>query len=206
MISLPQRQQIVQWVDEASVAGARRHKACELLGITARALQRWRQSGWVGERWPYKSRVRAPGNKLSDAEREQSISGGQLGAEFARFAAQPDRTDIGRAGRVYSLGVDVLSGAARCQATSSTARPAVARTVPHKPEALQATAPNQLYSWDITYLPSSVRGVFFYLYLFMDLYSRKIVGWQVYEQESSEWAAEIVRDIVLREGIAPAIR
>jgi transposase InsO family protein len=45
-----------------------------------------------------------------------------------------------------------------------------------KPKALHATAPNQLYSWDITYLPSTIKGVFFYLYLFMDSYSRKIVG------------------------------
>jgi transposase InsO family protein len=73
---------------------------------------------------------------------------------------------------------------------------------PQQPKALTATAPNQLYSWDITYLPTTIRGVFFYLYLFMDVYSRKIVGWQVYECESSDWAAEIVRDIVCREGIS----
>ena len=46
-----------------------------------------------------------------------------------------------------------------------------------------------------------MRGIFLYLYLFMDRYSRKIVGWQVYEEESSEWAADIVRDITQREGI-----
>jgi putative transposase len=50
-------------------------------------------------------------------------------------------------------------------------------------------------------VPTAVKGVFLYLYLFMDVYSRKIVGWQVYERESSEWAADIVRDIVQREGI-----
>jgi putative transposase len=66
---------------------------------------------------------------------------------------------------------------------------------------LKATAPNQLYNWDITYLPTAVKGGFFYLYLFMDVYSGKIVGWQVYERESSEWAADIVRDIVPLEGI-----
>ena len=74
-----------------------------------------------------------------------------------------------------------------------------------KPKALKATAPNQIYSWDITYLPTAVKGVFFYLYLFMDLYSRKIVGWQVYEQESSELASDIIQHIALSENIA-AIR
>ncbi len=48
---------------------------------------------------------------------------------------------------------------------------------------LCADAPNQLYSWDITYLPTTVRGQYFYLYLFMDVFSRMIVGWQVYAEE-----------------------
>ena len=46
-------------------------------------------------------------------------------------------------------------------------------------------------------------GIYFYLYLFMDIYSRKIVGWQVYETESSELASEVVLDICVRENIAP---
>ncbi|SIS40778.1 Integrase core domain-containing protein [Neptunomonas antarctica] len=57
-----------------------------------------------------------------------------------------------------------------------------------KTRALMATAPNQLCSWDITYLPTAVRDVFLYLYLVVDIYSRKIVGWQVYEKESSALA------------------
>ena len=71
----------------------------------------------------------------------------------------------------------------------------------HKPRPLAAHAPNQVYSWDITYLQTAMRGIFLYLLRFMDRYSRKIVGWQVYEEESSEWAADIVRDITQREGI-----
>jgi putative transposase len=73
----------------------------------------------------------------------------------------------------------------------------------NKPRALCATAPNQLFSWDITYLPTLVTGIYFYLYLFMDIFSRKIVGWQIYETESSELAAEVMRDLCERENIAP---
>src|SRR3546814_17245921 len=71
------------------------------------------------------------------------------------------------------------------------------------PRALQARGPNQLFSWDITYLPTRIKGIYFYLYLFMDLFSRKIVVWQIYETESSELSAEVVRDICEREKIAP---
>ena len=71
-----------------------------------------------------------------------------------------------------------------------------------KPTALTATAPKQMLSWDITYLTTRVKGRFFYLYLFMDIFSRKIVGWQVYEQESSELAADLITDICQREAIS----
>jgi transposase InsO family protein len=66
---------------------------------------------------------------------------------------------------------------------------------------MMATAPNQLYRWDITYLPTCVRGIFLSLYLVMDVYSRKIVGWQVYEHESAALAADWMADICQREGI-----
>lgn len=68
---------------------------------------------------------------------------------------------------------------------------------------LCATAPNQLYSWDITYLPTKIKGKHYYLYLFLDLYSRYIVGWQVYETESSEQASQVMQDICRRENIQP---
>ena len=70
-----------------------------------------------------------------------------------------------------------------------------------RPRAFTATGPNQLYRWDITYLPSVIRGVFFYCYLFMDIFSRKIVGWQVHAHECSERAAALLEDICRREGI-----
>ncbi|BBJ22783.1 hypothetical protein W01_07100 [Candidatus Nitrotoga sp. AM1P] len=79
-------------------------------------------------------------------------------------------------------------------------RPAQRR---YKPRALCATAPNQLFSWDITYLPTPVKGIYFYLYLFMDIFSRKIVGWQIYDAGSSDLAGEVMRDICAREAIVP---
>ena len=67
-----------------------------------------------------------------------------------------------------------------------------------KPRALVATGPNQVFCWDTTYLPSQVRGQHFYLYLFEDLFSRKIVGWQVFDRESAELASQLLRDICER--------
>ena len=70
-----------------------------------------------------------------------------------------------------------------------------------KPRGLLAGGPDQIYSWDITYLPTTVGGMFFYLYMVMDIYSRKIMGWQVHRRETSEFAADMMTDICIREGV-----
>lgn len=72
-----------------------------------------------------------------------------------------------------------------------------------RPRELVATGPNQVWSWDITYLPSPVRGVFYYLYMVMDVWSRKIVGWTVRESESAEYAAQLIEKACLAEGVRP---
>jgi putative transposase len=71
-------------------------------------------------------------------------------------------------------------------------RPAKKR---HKPFALKATVVNQVYTWDITYLPTTIKGQYFYLYVFVDIFSRFIVGAQVFESESADLAAEMIKDI-----------
>ena len=70
-----------------------------------------------------------------------------------------------------------------------------------KPKPLVATQPNQIYSWDITYLPTQVKGMFLYLYLMMDIYSRKIVGWQIHESECSQHASNLLREVCRVEGV-----
>ncbi len=61
-----------------------------------------------------------------------------------------------------------------------------------------------MWSWDITSLATTVRGAFFYLYLILDIYRRKIVGWEVYAQESAEHAARVFERAHLREGVGAA--
>ncbi len=69
-----------------------------------------------------------------------------------------------------------------------------------KPRALVATQPDQSIAGTSPFA-RTVRGMHFYLYLFVDIFSRKIVGWQVFDCESAELAAGLLRDICERQGI-----
>ena len=66
---------------------------------------------------------------------------------------------------------------------------------------LVATAPNQVWSWDITYLPGPIKGLYYYLYLILDIFSRDIMGWEVWEEESAEHASHLIRKATLSQGL-----
>jgi putative transposase len=72
----------------------------------------------------------------------------------------------------------------------------------HKPELL-ATAPNQVWSWDITKLLGPVKWTYYYLYVILDIYSRCVVGWMLALRESADLAGELVRQSCEKQGIAP---
>ncbi|MEG0844237.1 MAG: DDE-type integrase/transposase/recombinase [Romboutsia sp.] len=64
-----------------------------------------------------------------------------------------------------------------------------------------STAPNQVWTWDITWLNTHVRGMYFKLYMIIDIYSRKIVGWEVWPEETGELASDLVERAVISEKI-----
>jgi putative transposase len=68
------------------------------------------------------------------------------------------------------------------------------------PASFEAKGPRQVWSWDITWLPGPVLGLFYYLYLIEDIFSRKIVGWEVHEREGAELAALLLERAVWAEG------
>jgi putative transposase len=191
------RQSIIAEVTEAMRAGARQSAACEVIGISAKTLQRWAQPGNVQD-----GRLEArhaPSTKLTQWEREQILKVANE-PEYASLSPSkivPKLADEGRYIASESSFYRILKAAHQLKHRDKS-KPS--RTV-IKPKALTATGPNQIYSWDITYLPTRVRGVFLYLYLVMDIYSRKVVGWQVYEAESSALAADLMTDICRREGV-----
>lgn len=199
MIGASDRRIAVELIEEAVAAGARKRLACEELEITLRTLQRWVQGGELRcDARP--SAVRPePAHKLSEAERAAVL---KLVNE-PRFAALPPTQIVPRLadeGRYVASESTIyrLLRAEQQLAHRSRARAAVHREPPRR----CASGPNQLWCWDITYLPAAVRGTFFFLYLVLDVYSRKIVAHEVHAEESGHHAAALIERAVLRERIA----
>ena len=199
MTSLAERSQIILWVSEAVASGARQERACSVISLSQRTLQRWQLAPPGGDQRPV--RLQAPKNRLSELERKHLLAVVNSD-EFGHLPPSqivPRLADQGHYLASESTIYRVLK-AENQLAHRGAQRPAQRR---HKPRALYATEPLQLFSWDITYLPTVVMGRYFYLYLFLDIFSRKIVGWQIYDVESSALAGEVMRDICAREDIAP---
>jgi len=68
---------------------------------------------------------------------------------------------------------------------------------------LLATAPNQVWSWDITKLLGPAKWTYYYLYVILDLYSRYVVGWMVADRENSSHATRLIEETCLKHDIAP---
>jgi len=199
MTGLAEREQLLNVFIEAVNAGAKTGKAASTMGLSLRTLQRWQKPATLqlDKRTLRKS---SPSHKLSDAERMQvlTIANSEEFKDRTPHQIVPILAERGQYIASESTFYRILRAAkqlAHRHATDCQQNPR------SKPKALTATASNQLYSWDITYLATSVKGQFFYLYLFMDIFSRKIVGWQVYHEENSQNAADLVLDICQREQI-----
>jgi putative transposase len=201
MTCLPERENVMALLAEAVSSGARQARACAAIDLSERTLQRWQSDlvAGVGDRRP--TRIQAPGNALSDLERQQvlAIANSEEFGHLPPSQIVPRLVDRGEYVASESTFYRVLKANEQL-AHRRAEKPAKPRA---KPRALSATGPNQLFSWDITYLPTSIKGSYFYLYLFMDIFSRKIVGWQVYDAECSTLAGAVMRDICARECIAP---
>ncbi len=192
------------WIAEAVSAGARLAPAGAAIGLTPRTLQRWRREGGgiPGDQRCREHRpatnVCTPANRLTDAEQAAILAVANQ-PQFAHLSPHqivPALADQGCYLASASTGYRVLRAADQL---ARRGKPKASARV--RPAPLVATAPHQVWSWDITYLATTVRGIFCYLYLIMDVYSHKIVGWEIYACESADHAASVFRKAHLREGV-----
>lgn len=175
-------------VDEALRKGVRLEAVCERLGVTPRTIQRWRKPATAEDRrcGPHTR----PANSLSEVERRRilAVANSEEFREASPKQIVPRLADRGEyvasEASFYRVLREAGQLAHRGQAKAPTPRPRAEHT---------ATGPNQVWSWDITYLKGPVKGAFLYLYLVVDVFSRRVMGFEVHEEESSEHAAALIR-------------
>jgi len=198
MISIPDRRKAVDLIDEARAAGARLKPPCHLLGLTPRTYQRWTREGNVGQDGRPDALRPRPRHALSGSERQEVLDACNT-EEFASLPPGqivPKLADKG----IYLASEATFYRVLRAAGQQNHRGRAKAPRPPKPPSTHAAGGPNEVWCWDITWLPGPVRGMFFYLYLIMDLYSREIVGWEVHDGENSTYASELVERTVLAEG------
>lgn len=192
---MSERQQATALIEEACANGAKKTTACDALGLSVRTFQRWKNTGLKDRRQLVE---RHPKNKLTDEQRDMVLA----------TVNHPKYQDLPPCKIVPLLADEGIYIASEStfyrilRADNQLTHRQISRPVRHsRPTPYIAQGPNQVWSWDISYLPSQVRGLYFYLYMVVDIYSRKIVGFSVHEKELSDYASPLITQACLDEGI-----
>jgi putative transposase len=189
---------ILALLHEAQSSGARLGPACETLGISKRTVERWRnQQGGDDRREGPQS---APPNKLTPQEKQQILDtvNSPVYRDLSPNQIVPLLADQGHYLGSESSFYRILREE-KLQQHREHSRPATHA----RPDEKVANGRNQVWSWDITYLASLVRGQFFFLYLVMDIWSRKIVGWEVHDREDMALSSSLMDRLYRENGIVP---
>jgi len=202
MIALEDRQTMVQDIGAAQSGGARLSKACEVYGIDRRTLHRWKVDAKAlqsGDRRPMVIRP-TPAHALTPEERARVLRV----ANEPRFADRPPARIVPALADegVYLASESTFVRLLRAQGQNAH-RGRAKQPKQQRPATTHiASRPGELWCWDMTYLPTEIAGRWFFLYLILDIYSRKIVGWEVHETDDADHAARVVQRTALAEGIA----
>lgn len=174
-------------LDEAVNGGADPEVACKELGVSLRTVQRWKKLG-IGEDRRAGPKTQ-PENRMSEAEVRKILDVANS-LEYRHLSPKqivPILADKG----IYIASESSIYRILRRAGQLHHRTPAKPPSKPYRPSEKVATGPNQVWSWDITYLKGSVRGKFYFLYMIMDVWSRKIVGQAVEAEETAELAAPL---------------
>jgi putative transposase len=186
----------MQLIDEAVQEGASRSRACEELGLSVRSIQRWKRLPQDGR---VQARRDAPSNKLSETERQAVLAAANR-ADYASLTPHqivPRLADEGIYLASESTFYRILKAVGQNQRRGRTKAPQRRAPTTHR-----ADGANQVWCWDITWMPSTLKGRYFYWYMMKDIYSRKLVANEVWEEESSEHASVLLTKGCLREATA----
>jgi transposase InsO family protein len=198
MISTPDRQQAVMLIDAARAAGARLAPARAVTGITIRTHQRWTREGGVREdQRPLVERP-VPANALC-AEETQAILAACHRSAYASLPPDQIVVRLLDDEALYLGSVSTFYRVLRRHGEAAHRGRAKAPRRHARPTTYHASRPNAVWSWDCTWLPGPAKGMYYYLIVIIDIYSRKIVGWEAFLAESADNACGVRERAVLAE-------
>jgi len=189
---------LVRYIQEAIVDGARARKACEVVCISYRSFLRWK-SGKIED--ARKGAAKHNPRKLSKKEQDAfySLATDQRFRDMTPAQIVATLLDEG----VYHASESTLYRIFRERKANIRRSETRTPRTHTPPPGLIATGPNQVWTWDITWLKTDVKGLFLYGYVIIDLYSRKIVGWTIKDTEDPEHARDLFNRTIICEGTAP---
>ena len=183
-------------------AGARPHRCAAVLGLSLRTLTRWRENLAGGHSDGRPGAVRPlPAWTIPEEQRAaiRAVCNEPRFASMSPARIVPDLADEGSYLASESTFYRVLRADGQLHHRGLARAP---RSTP-EPPTQTADAPNTVWAWDITWLPSTVLGHFFRLYVILDLYSRKIVAAEVWDTENAAHSCTILQRAYLSESILP---
>jgi transposase InsO family protein len=200
MTRLEDRQTLIDGIRQARAAGARLAPLCELAGLDVRTMQRWHAGNGRAraDRRPDAEHA-PPSHALSKAERARIVAM----ANEPRFADMPPARIVPALADegVYLASESSFHRVLRANGQINRRGRARPPRTSRPPTTHIAQQPGDVWCWDVTFLPAQVQGQWFYLYLILDLFSRKIVGWEVHDSDNAEHAAHLARRTALAEGV-----
>ena len=189
MTRLEDRQTLIGDIAVARAGGARLAQACALAGIDPRTVQRWSSNQGVahGDRRPDAIRP-VPTHALTAEERARIVAV----ANQARFAETPPARIVPALADegIYIASESSFHRVLRAHGQMHRRGRARSPRRSRPPSTHIATRPGEVWCWDVTFLPAQMQGRWFYLYLILDLYSRKIVGFEVHATDNADHAAD----------------
>ena len=194
MTRLEDRRTLMDHIAQARAAGARLKPACAIAAIDARTLQRWTAGGALtqGDRRPT-ARHPVPSRALTKAERAQivAVCNEPRFAETPPGRIVPTLADEG----IYIASESSFYRVLRAHGQMNRRGRAQPPRTSRPPTTHIATRPGDVWCWatehateGVTFLPTQIQGRWFYFYLILDLYSRKIVGFEVHDTDSADHA------------------
>jgi len=184
---------LISLVKEAVAAGARQREACRIVNLTERTLQRWLRQQAGGEDARRGPKTPAP-HRLTEAEKDEVLAHANR-REYRNLS--PEATVARLADEdIYICSERSLRRVQKERNQAAYRGRAKPATPVHRPREYAASKPLRVLSWDITYLRNArVRGSFFFLYLYVDVWSRRVLGCSVHTEQTSERAAELLRSV-----------